>query len=83
MKLDFYKRSREYVYKNIKRKIIVEELILDDSKEIPNDYKIFCFNGKPKFIQVDINRFKNHKRAFFSIEWEKLPFTTLYEKYED
>ena len=25
-------------------------------KEVINDYKFFCFNGKPKFVQIDIER---------------------------
>ena len=43
-----------------------------------NDYKIFCFNGIPKFIEVDYDRFTSHKRNFYSLSWEYLPFTTLY-----
>lgn len=82
MKIDFYKSSREHVYKGIKRKIFVEELIQNNYGEIPKDYKFFCFNGKPQFVQVDIDRFKDHKRAFYTLNWTKLPFTTLYKQYE-
>jgi hypothetical protein len=43
------------------------------------DYKFFCFDGKPEFIQVDIDRFTNHKRAFYNLEWQKLPFSIRYD----
>ena len=39
------------------------------------DYKIFCFNGVPKFIQVDIGRFSNHCRNIYTTDWELLPVT--------
>ncbi len=70
-----YYLSREKQYKNIKPLILCEELL---EYEI-YDYKFFCFNGKPEFVQVDIDRFSNHKRAFFDMEWQKQPFSIRYE----
>lgn len=74
----YYEKGREWVYKDIKRKILCEELLLDENGNIPSDYKLFCFNGKPKFIQVDINRFENHERVFYDINWTKQDFNLLY-----
>lgn len=80
-KMDFWLKhsqyciSREWQYKNTTRKIICEEFLEYDI----TDYKFFCFNGEPKFIQVDVDRFKNHRRAFFTDKWELAPFTTLYK----
>ena len=70
-----YYLSREKQYKNINPLIICEELL---EFEI-YDYKFFCFGGKPEFVQVDIDRFSNHKRAFYDMDWEKLPFSIRYE----
>lgn len=67
--------SREWQYKNTSRKIICEEFLEYDI----TDYKFFCFNGQPLYIQVDIDRFENHTRAFFTTNWELAPFTTLYK----
>jgi TupA-like ATPgrasp len=70
-----YYLSREKQYKQIKPLIICEELL---EFEI-YDYKFFCFSGKAEFIQVDIDRFTNHKRAFYNLRWQKLPFSIRYE----
>ena len=70
-----YYLSRERQYKNIKPLIICEQLLEYDIY----DYKFFCFDGKPEFVQVDIDRFTNHKRAFFNLKWEKLPFSIRYD----
>lgn len=70
LKKDYYWMSREYNYKKIKRKIVAEQLMTDgDSTEL-TDYKFFCFNGKPMFIQVDMDRFTDHIRNFYSPEWK-------------
>ncbi|EOS20467.1 hypothetical protein C804_06312 [Lachnospiraceae bacterium A4] len=34
------------------------------------DYKIFNFNGVPKLIEVDYDRFVNHKRNLYTVNWE-------------
>ena len=44
------------------RKMIFVEEFLDFKGKSPNDYKVFCFNGDPKYIQVDYDRFDQHKR---------------------
>ena len=79
-----YYYSYEWAYKNIKPKIICEKYIEQTDGNL-FDYKIFCFNGEPKYIQVDIDRFTNHKRCFYDINWNKLNFKThiLFEFYAD
>jgi len=62
LKKNYYYYSKEKQYKDISPRIIVEKLLVDKGGNIPNDYKIHCFNGEPKIIQVDSNRFSNHKR---------------------
>lgn len=78
LNIDYYQLGKEYQYKGIKPKVICETY-LENSPEKPLiDYKIFCFSGEPAFIQVDLDRFTNHKRNFYDLEWKLLPFTTLY-----
>lgn len=54
LKLNYYKISREWNYKNIEPKILVEEFL--DMKKY-SDYKFFVMNGKVEFFAVikDIN----------------------------
>jgi len=66
--------SREYQYKQIKPAIICEEMIGFNIY----DYKFFCFYGEPKIVQVDVDRFTKHKRAFFDMQWEKQDFSIRY-----
>lgn len=69
----YFWKSREYNYKNINRKIIAEKYMVDkDGKEI-NDYKFFCFNGEPKFIQVDFERHTKHIRNYYNIDGTLIP----------
>jgi hypothetical protein len=48
---------------------------LDGSGNIPIDYKFHCFHGKVELIQVDIDRFGDHKENFYSRDWNLYPFT--------
>lgn len=76
---NFFKQSgtsagREWVYKDCIPKIIVEELLEDNStpdKSI-SDYKFLCFNGKPEYVVYDVDRFTNHKRNIYDINWNDL-----------
>lgn len=70
---NYYDIGGEWVYKNIQPRIIAERLLVDEKGNLPKDYKIFCFNGKPKIIQVDLDRYQNHKRNLYDLEWNKLP----------
>lgn len=80
---DYYMHGREWPYKNIPRRILAEKFIQDDSSEDLKDYKIFCFNGEPKIIEVDYNRFVNHKRKLYDIDWNELNFTIKFPSDEN
>lgn len=73
MRRNHYYLYREWEYKNIKPKIIVEKLLRDDSGNIIlNDYKIHCFNGKPLFVQTIFDRGIETKEDWFDINWNQL-----------
>lgn len=71
---NFFTKSREWQYLNIKPKIFIEKLLLTKDGNIPPDYKFFCFNGKVEFIAYDTDRFEDHKRFFYDKYWNILPF---------
>lgn len=74
MHQDFSLNSKELHYKKIKPLILIEQLL-----EYPiNDYKFFCSNGNPFLIQVDQDRFIDHKRDFFNLNWEKEDLSLVY-----
>lgn len=76
--INYYRIGREANYKSLKPKVIIEPIIFGGSNL--EDYKFFCFNGEPKFIQVDIDRYTNHTRKFFDTSWDELDFSILHPK---
>ena len=54
-------------------RLIVEEFIDDGSGGVPRDYKLFVFDGMVAMIQVDSDRFSDHRRRLYSPAWEQLP----------
>jgi hypothetical protein len=66
--------GREWAYYGIEPGIIVEDLLVNDKQPEAgiNDYKIFCYGGKAKYIVVDVDRYVGHKRNFYDIEWNNL-----------
>jgi len=71
LKRNYYWISREWPYKNVRRRIIAEQYMTDDGVEL-KDYKVFIFNGEPRIIAVDYNRFHGHLRNIYTTEWEKI-----------
>lgn len=49
---DYYKTQREWPYKNVTRRIICEQYMVDKQSESLIDFKFFCFNGEPKYLYV-------------------------------
>lgn len=63
----------ELHYKNIKPKILIEEYLENDNKDL-YDYKVWCNNGEPEYIMFLSNRKKNLKMSFYDINWNLMPF---------
>lgn len=77
MKQDIYRTLKEWPYKNVPRRIIAERYIVDKNNEL-NDYKVFCFDGEPRMIEVDYNRFKGHLRNLYTMDWERIDAVLKY-----
>lgn len=70
---DFSKKFREWPYKYVKPQIIAEKYIETKDGNLM-DYKIFCFNGKARFLKVDFNRNTHHQANYYTLSWTLLPF---------
>lgn len=79
---NYYYAAREWPYKNVKPRIIAEKYIEDENNEL-KDYKFFCFNGEIKYIQVDYDRFTEHHRNIYDINWRQQPFSIQYPPKEN
>ncbi len=71
---NFYLYGRELPYKYVKPRIIAEKYLTDESGWQLKDYKIFCFNGEPKFIEVDYDRYVKHKLNVYDLDWNFVDF---------
>lgn len=78
LKLNSFYYGREWPYKNVKPQVICEKLLKNENGEDLKDYKVFCFNGLPKLIQVDSARFIMHQRDFFDTEWNHINVKLTY-----
>ena len=74
--VDPYYYSREPHYSKMSPCFVVEEYL----GNCLDDFKFFCFKGKPMFIQVDVDRFNCHKRRFYDLDWNPLDFGLIYPK---
>jgi hypothetical protein len=62
-------KGYELFYDDIEPVITIEKYLEDDSGSL-RDYKLFCFQGLPEYIQVSFDRYTNHTRTYFDKKWE-------------
>ncbi|MDO5638096.1 MAG: ATP-grasp fold amidoligase family protein [Myroides sp.] len=77
LKNNHYYKNREWAYKDVEPRIIAERYFTnkrsDNEIEELVDYKIFCFDGEPKIIQISTGRFNSGlKHNFYDINFQKL-----------
>lgn len=78
LKKNPYWKNREYPYKNVKPRIIIEQYMEDESGYELKDYKFFSFNGKVKCLFVASDRGRKGEETkfdFLDLDWNLLPFT--------
>ena len=51
---NYFWHLREWPYKDVKPRIIAEELLNDNTGEVLRDYKFWCFNGKPTYMYCTV-----------------------------
>ncbi len=78
MKRNFAYKEYEMHYKDIVPKILVEKYMGDNI----NDYKFLCFDGVPYYCWVDFDRFIDHRRNLYDLDWVKQPFTQAHPNYD-
>lgn len=66
---NYFYEYREYPYKNVKPMIMAEEYMEDKNNEEIKDYKIYCFEGEPKVIDVCSNRSVKLEQSYFDADW--------------
>ena len=59
----------EWAYSQARRVLLVEER-LKPYGSTPNDYKFYVMHGETQLIQVDFDRFGDHRRNMYTPEWK-------------
>jgi hypothetical protein len=80
-KIDFWMKTsygigpmQEWHYRDIPHRVIAEEYMENIEGDL-YDYKVYCFNGQPAFIQVITGRAEGGHTAFYTLDWEEAGFT--------
>lgn len=74
--------GREWPYKNVKPRIIIEPLLQEESDNTKYsaiiDYKVYCFNGEPDCVMLCIGRDKGKPEfLFFNRDWKWLKYNKV------
>lgn len=73
LKMDYGEREFEVHYSHIKPVIFAEEYIEPNTdKLMPEDYKIYCFNGVPRFLLVCLEREIELELEWYDFDWNVL-----------
>lgn len=78
LKRNPYPDGREYPYKDVKPRIYAEKFMTPPGEEDINDFKFFCFNGKPEILFVATERSTDCKFDFFDMDFNHLDITNIH-----
>ena len=72
LKKNYFYGTREWPYKDVEPRIIAEPLLEQANGDEICDYKVMCFNGKAKLIELHMNRHSDHHtQDFYDVNWQK------------
>lgn len=75
LETDYGSISGEMHYSLITPKILAEPYLRDGDRDLPRDYKVYCFNGVPRAVLVISGRGTRIKLDLMDLEWARLPWT--------
>ncbi len=61
----YYRETGEWGYRDIAPRLLVEDLLVGGNGSVPEDYKLYCFGGRPHLLQVHLDRFSNHRFLWY------------------
>ncbi len=79
LKNNYYWRGREWPYKNVKPRILVEQYMQDKNSDVLPVYKFFCFDSEPRIIQtIQNDKQPNESIDYFDADWNLLELRQNY-----
>ena len=79
LRYNWYWINRERPYKDLKPRIIAEELLDDKSGKEIKDYKFLCFNGQPKVMYVT-NKGSKIEENYYDMDFNVLDISHGYSR---
>jgi hypothetical protein len=71
---NFYYARREWQYRDIEPRVLVETMLVDDDDRLPTEYRFFCFDGAPTFLEIVADRFTDDLSVdYYDLAWTRLP----------
>jgi len=87
---NYYYQSREWNYKNIPPRLIVEKMLVDNPGDSLIDYRFLCFEGEVKLIFVDVETAADDgthspyaKRNVYNKEFNQLDIKAAREHFDN
>jgi hypothetical protein len=74
LKRNYFYLSREYPYRYAVPRIIAEQYLFDATQKELDDYKFFCFDGQPKFVEITTGKGKDKQRGYYDLGLQPMPF---------
>lgn len=72
LKINYYFKFRERVYKDLEPRIICEEFLIDNEINELIDYKFYCSKGIPFNLVVKAKEEGKCKMAYYDMDWNKI-----------
>lgn len=75
LKRKYYLASRDYTYRGVKPRIVIEQKLDNDGKGLI-DYKFYCFDGEPMYLYIS-EGLQDHNTAqisFYNMDLSIAPF---------
>lgn len=72
LKRNYYKKHREWPYKDISRLILCEKYMSNENEAPEIDFKFFCFNGIPRIVRINSGRFSEQGMLidYYDMNWK-------------
>ncbi len=79
LRKNYYYMHREWPYKKVKPRIIIEKYMVDESRTELKDYKFFCFDGEPKLMFVATDRGVDTRFNFYDMNFKQINLQQHYK----
>lgn len=79
LKRKYFYVHREWPYKNVRPRIVIEKYLENKSKEDLIEYNFFCFSGVPKIMSVCYgDKEKNRFNDYYDVNFKKMNLKCIY-----